>query len=125
MGQAGNPVNWFEIPVVDLDRAVHFYQTVLGYELSRNDLGPIHMAFFPMLDNARGTSGALVQSDGFIPAATGILIYFTVDDIDATLQRVEAEGGLILQRRESIGKYGWVGRFEDSEGNVVALHSFT
>ena len=43
-----NPVNWFEIPVNDLERARQFYETVFGLQLSLNEMGPMKMAWFPM-----------------------------------------------------------------------------
>ena len=32
-----NVVGWFEIPVTDMERAIKFYQTVFGFELTRNE----------------------------------------------------------------------------------------
>jgi hypothetical protein len=42
-----NPVNWFEIPATDLDRAKAFYEYVLGVNLTLQDFGPLKMAWFP------------------------------------------------------------------------------
>ncbi|MGD8593051.1 MAG: hypothetical protein PVF82_09490 [Gammaproteobacteria bacterium] len=50
---------------------------------------------------------------------------FSVPDIEATLKRVTANGGKIINVKTSIGEYGFVGHFEDSEGNRVALHCVT
>lgn len=43
-----NPVNWFEIPVNDMDRAQHFYESVFLFELQRQQVGQLNMAWFPM-----------------------------------------------------------------------------
>ncbi|GFE57123.1 VOC family protein [Geobacter sp. AOG1] len=124
MATAINPVIWFEIPVVDLDRAKAFYEAVFGYTLTTSDMGPLLMAMFPMNENAtQGAAGSLVKGDGYVPARTGTVIYFSVQDIPATLERVAAGGGKELLPKTSIGQYGFIGRFEDTEGNVVALHS--
>ena len=53
----------------------------------------------------------------------GTVVYFSVWDIDAVLKRVEEKGGKVLNPKMSIGEYGFLGHFEDSEGNRVALHS--
>lgn len=42
-----NSVSWFEIPATDLDRAQRFYETVLGFALEREAMGPEQMAVFP------------------------------------------------------------------------------
>ncbi len=43
-----NPVNWFEIPVNDMARAITFYQSVFWVDLTEHEMGPNKMAFFPM-----------------------------------------------------------------------------
>lgn len=118
-----NPVNWFEIPATDLDRAQSFYENVLGVELDRNELGPLKMAFFPMVDGAYGSSGTLVQNESYTPSHAGSMVYFSVDDIEGTLARIESAGGKVLNPKSSIGEHGFVAHFEDCEGNRVALHS--
>jgi hypothetical protein len=123
MTSAKNAVNWFEIPVNDLDRARRFYEGVLGVELSRSDLGPLQMAMFPLMRDAPGACGALVKAEGYAPSHVGAVVYFTVEDIDATLAKVEAGGGRPLSPKTGIGEYGHIAHFEDSEGNRLALHS--
>ena len=118
-----NPVGWFEIPVTDMTRAKAFYEHVLGLRLELHDLGPLQMAWFPMRNGEYGSSGSLVKNEAYAPAHAGTLVYFTCPDIDTALQRVAEQGGKVLRPRTSIGEYGFVGHFEDSEGNRVAVHS--
>jgi predicted enzyme related to lactoylglutathione lyase len=118
-----NPVGWFEIPVTDMPRATAFYERVLGLKLERHDLGPLQMAWFPMKNGDYGSSGSLVQNQAYTPGHAGTLVYFTCADIDAALKRVAENGGRVLRPKTSIGEHGFVGHFEDSEGNRVAVHS--
>ena len=118
-----NPVGWFEIPVLDMDRAKDFYDAVFGFNLELHDMGPMHMAWFPMIEGVQGSPGALVKMDGYVPTGDGIRIYFTAPDIEETLARASANGGHILQPRTSIGGYGFIARFRDTEGNNIAIHS--
>ncbi len=122
MACSSNPVRWFEIPVRDMTRATKFYQAVFGVELAPNEMGPFQMAFFPMERGAAGAGGTLVKGDGYTPSHQGTMVYFGVDAIDASLKKIEAAGGKTLVPRKSIGQYGFIGLFEDSEGNRVALH---
>ncbi|HEX3019858.1 MAG TPA: VOC family protein [Chitinispirillaceae bacterium] len=122
MATQKNPVTWFEIPVTDIVRAKNFYEYVLGYQLSFQELKGMKMAEFPMNDG-RGASGALVQSIGYTPQHSGTVVYFSVDDIGNTMSRVQQKGGKQLIPKTSIGEYGYIAHFEDSEGNQVALHS--
>ena len=118
-----NPVNWFEIPVDDLDRARKFYESVFDVELNLLEMGPMKMFQFPMVDGIYGTGGTLVKAAGSRPSQEGTLVYFSVGDIDGTLKKIIAGGGEIILPKMSIGEYGVVARFEDSEGNRVALHT--
>jgi uncharacterized protein len=118
-----NPVNWFEIPTNDLDRAKKFYESVFGVSLTLENMGPMKMAFFPMEKEAFGATGSLVKAEGYMPSHAGTVIYFSVTDIEDTLVKVKANGGKTLVPKTAIGEYGFVAQFEDSEGNRLALHS--
>ena len=118
-----NPVNWFEIPVKDIGRARTFYEKVFNWELSREETGPDTMAFFPMTRGAEGAAGMLTKGETYDPSHAGTIVYFSVDDIEETLRRINANGGKTLLPKKSIGEYGFIAHFEDTEGNRLALHS--
>jgi len=131
-----NPVNWFEIPVADLSRARKFYESTFGVELKLNhpymdvaDVGtsmvgePMEMAWFPMSQNGSGAAGTLMKSKGYTPSHQGTMIYFSVDDIEAVLEKVDSNGGKKLAPKTSIGQYGYIAMFQDTEGNRIGLHS--
>lgn len=120
-----NPVYHFEIPVTDMDRAVHFYQSVFGYELSRQTVDGYEMAFFPRADGAPGASGALASGDVYVPSTSGAIIYFDVPDIDPVLERALAQGATILYPKKHVGAAGYVAEILDSEGNRIALNALS
>lgn len=115
-------LNWFEIPVNDIARAQAFYSTILGQELIPMEVSPGYpMAMFP---TASGTSGAIIQGDGYEPSSVGALIYLNAGpDLQPVLDRVAAAGGTALTEKTDIGENGFVAYFLDSEGNRVGLHS--
>lgn len=116
-----NPVFHFEIPVTDMDRAVAFYQDVLGLELRRQTVDGYEMAFFPRDDRRPGASGALAKGDVYRPSHDGSILYFDVVDIDAVLARATTRGSRILYAKKNLGEAGYIAEFEDSEGNRIAL----
>lgn len=119
-----NPVNWFEIPVKDMDKAKKFYQAVFGYNLEVHEMDPFTMAFFPMAEGLLpGATGTLIKGQSYVPSHSGTLVYFSVDDIEETLRKINANGGKTLMPKKSIGEYGFIAHFEDSEGNRLALHA--
>lgn len=117
-----NPVGWFEIPVTDMDRAKAFYEHVFQVKIDINKMGNLLMGWFPSKQEAPGSGGTLIQEESYIPSYKGTLVYFSVAEIEEALQRVESAGGKILNPKMSIGAFGFVGHFEDCEGNRVALH---
>jgi predicted enzyme related to lactoylglutathione lyase len=124
MSVSSNPVNWFEIPASDLKRAKAFYETVLGVDLELNRMGPLHMAWFPMAQNAPGAAGTLAQMEGYTPSHEGTLVYFSVQDIASTLGLAERHGGKTLMPKMPIGQHGHIAHFEDSEGNRLGIHMY-
>ena len=116
-----NPVRYFEIPVTDLDRAVKFYESVFGFKMELGIIDKIEMAFFPFKDSGSGITGALAKGEIYKPSKEGALVYFNTDSIDEVLKAVNTNGGKILYPKASVGEYGFVAEFEDSEGNRIAL----
>ena len=113
-------INWFEIPVANLQRAADFYSEVMQITLGEMEspAGPIRT-----FRNGDMPIGALVQSEHNAPAQTGAILYFNSPDIDATLARVQTAGGEVSMPGTSIGEHGRIAQFLDTEGNRVALHS--
>jgi len=118
-----NIANWFEIPVKDLDRAAKFYEKVFDVKLTREDMGGMKMATFSYTQGAPGAPGALVKGESYEPSHAGTVVYFSVEDIEETLRRINANGGKTLMPKTSIGDYGIIAQYEDTEGNRLALHS--
>ena len=121
-----NMVGWFEIPVLDMDRAKGFYEAVFQIEIQVQDFGGTKMGWFPWQEGKEGASGSLIlQPDWYIPnRKEGVLIYFSSEDVQNELDRVEAAGGRILKPKTKISdEIGFMGLFHDSEDNRIALHS--
>ncbi|WP_413582818.1 VOC family protein [Bdellovibrio sp. HCB288] len=121
---ASNMFNWVELATDDISRAMTFYEKSFDLKFKTEEMGALKMAFFPAGDmKSYGASGALVKGPGYVPSTDGSLPYIPVKDIDASLKRVQDNGGRILASKKSIGQYGNIGIFEDTEGNRVGLHS--
>jgi uncharacterized protein len=117
-----NPVVYFEIPVLDIDRAVKFYTSVFNFTFEKEVIDKNEMALFPFKDEHTGISGALAKGEIYKPTKDGVVIYFKTENIDATLKLATEMGGKILYPKTSNGDLGFVAEFEDSEGNRIALH---
>ncbi len=118
-----NPVNWFEIYVSDMERAKHFYETVLDLKLEKMPTPDLEYWTFPMQDDRMGAGGALARMEGISPSPGGTLIYFSCEDCALEESRVEQAGGRVQKGKMSIGEYGFISLVMDSEGNLIGLHS--
>jgi predicted enzyme related to lactoylglutathione lyase len=122
MSQAdkANALNWFEIPVTDLDRAARFWETVLGAKLKREKFFGTELAVF----ESAGVMGALFRDEARPPSPSGTCVYLDArGDLDGCLRRAAEAGGKVVLPRTDIGDPGFIGLVQDSEGNTVGLHT--
>jgi predicted enzyme related to lactoylglutathione lyase len=120
-----NTAVWFDMPIIDLDRAMRFYSAVLDCPLQKQQYSGISFAVLPHQENA--VSGCLVprteQNDNR-PSEHGPLLYLNCQGrLDAAVAAVVPNGGKVLQPRHPIGPHGFRAIVLDSEGNRIALHS--
>ena len=125
MDATTNAINWFEIPVTDMQRAKHFYQVIFSIHLDESEMMGMKMASFPYTPGSGKASGALVQSDQHRPSMDGCIIYLNTNpDMNPVLEKVEMQGGRILMGKTAISpEIGYMAFIADTEGNRVALHS--
>lgn len=114
-------LTWFEIPSTDFERAVRFYNTVLGTTLKVGEFMGVPHGFFA--DATGDSRGAVISRGDTTPGSAGPLVYILLaDEIGTVLGRVEAAGGSIVQGETSLGPQGYMAVILDSEGNKIALH---
>lgn len=119
------PINWFEIPALDLNRASAFYENILAVTLNRGEEGPASLAVFPF-DRDHATGGCLRQGPGMKPSAEGAVVYLNAGpSLDAALARIAPAGGSIVQPRTELPPgVGAFAHILDTEGNKVGLHAY-
>ena len=108
-------VCYIEIPATDIARSADFYQKVFGWKVRTRSDGST--AFD---DGVGEVSGTWVQ--GWPPSVTpGLMVHIMVDDAEATIKLIEANGGEIVQ---PIGAHApeITARFRDPGGNVLGIY---
>ena len=109
-------MDWWEIPVADLEEAKRFYGQVMGWSFT--EFGEDYFA-------ATGPDGRMLG--GLFKASAddlgnGIRITFSTDDLEGALDRVTKAGGSILHGRSEIGGgMGWWADFLDPAGRRVGF----
>ena len=107
---------YVQIPADDVEVSSRFYEAVFGWSLRRRSDGVL--AFD---DGVGEVSGQWVTGR---PPSTepGLLLYVMVDDAEATLAAIEANGGEIVQPIG--GDPGEItARFRDPFGNVLGIYA--
>jgi uncharacterized protein len=116
-------LTWYEIAVTDLERAKQFYENVFGMEFEFVEM-PDSKMYTQNVDHSKGEiGGALVLADDNKPVGGGTIIYFYSEDCNNEAPKIEPAGGKLLFPKMSIGNYGYILQFLDSEGNRIGIHS--
>ncbi len=120
LNAAHNRAVWFDLPVVDLERAAAFYRAVLKIDVEVMKFGPMA---FAVLAHDKGNGGCLVVQPEAV-SSVGALVYLNANGRirDAVAQAI-AHGGKVLEDTLATGSHGFRAVILDCEGNRVALHS--
>ncbi len=116
-------VSIFEIPAIELSRAIAFYQIILGIKIEKIDMPGMQMGLFP--SEGQMTFGVIVTGDDYVPSSSGVTIYLNGgDNLQIILDKVEENGGKIVTPKILHGdESGYFAMFLDTEGNKIGLHS--
>jgi predicted enzyme related to lactoylglutathione lyase len=113
----------FEIHAADPARAINFYEKVFGWTFNKWD-GPMpYWLVTTGPDDQPGINGGLVQRQGEIDGQAVIAYVCTtgVENVDASVATVEANGGTIALPKMPIPGMGWLAYCKDTEGNIFGM----
>ena len=116
----------FMIPADNVDRAKHFYQTLLGWKIgpTKNPMDQSVMDAMQYQDISTGPAEKGTLNTGGLyrrHMTESILTFVEVGDIDKVLAKVERLGGKITMPKEEITGVGLAAMIQDTEGNVIGL----
>jgi predicted enzyme related to lactoylglutathione lyase len=102
------------IPVRDLQKAYKFYNAVLGWEVAKQ---------FPTMWilNGPGETSLSLETGWEPSGGSGIQFFFKVEDPQACLKKVEANGGEVIEKPMTIPDYGTYAIAEDPDGNRLGF----
>ena len=115
----------FEIHAADPDRAVKFYTTLFGWEISKWDGPADYWLIRTGPADQRGIDGGLLRRQGPAPAETQPVNSFvcTVDvsNVDEYFAKALAAGGAAAVPKMPVPSIGWLAYVKDTEGNIVGM----
>jgi predicted enzyme related to lactoylglutathione lyase len=123
-GNAGPPPRrffWNELHTTDPVKALSFYERLLGYTHKVMDMGPDGNYYVLSSKDGVGRSGLMGPVAKAAEVPPHWLPYVSVDDTDATLERVKKYGGKVHHGPEDIPGIGRFGVLEDPTGAFLAI----
>ncbi|MDD5396943.1 MAG: VOC family protein [Candidatus Moranbacteria bacterium] len=120
-----NTVVHFEIQADDVERAKKFYENVLGWKISqmmKKEEGGMDYWGIETRESGPGINGGLYQRP--VETADKFYLYdctIAVDDLDASMEAVKANGGTIIKEKDEIPGVGLFAGAKDTEGNRFGL----
>lgn len=110
----------FEIHADEPKRAIEFYKSVLEWEFTKWDGAGEYWLIITGSPDQPGINGSLMKR--LIPlSGDGVRAFVCtvqVESIDETASKVEGNGGKVSIPKFLVPAVGWVGYFEDTEGNT-------
>jgi uncharacterized protein len=113
----------FEVPFDDGDRARAFYEKAFGWTImAMPEMSYTMVSTGPTGDQGPSEpgyigGGMMARSDDF----QGPVITIDVEDINASLKKIEELGGTTVRPRQEVGEMGFTAYFTDPEGNLTGL----
>ncbi|ETA07034.1 MULTISPECIES: VOC family protein [Gordonia] len=118
-GHRHHAIDYVELTVTDMAAARTFYSGAFGWEF--NDYGPGYSGIVGPGGAGSPEAGGLALGDS-APTRGGPLVLLYSDDLDATVEKVRAAGGQIVD-----GPYDFPGgrrfHFTDPSGNELGVWS--
>jgi uncharacterized protein len=114
--------SWHELMTTDAAAAMKFYGDVFGWQPSDTmDMGPLGK--YHMFNRPHGMIGGMMNKPpemAHVPP--NWQIYFRVPDINAAVQRINANGGQILNGPMEVPGGDWIVNAMDPQGAAFSLH---
>ncbi len=116
-----NEFGWAELNARGIGNAIPFYETVFGWTAKRSEAAGEGTAYTEFQLDGESVAGAM-EMPAMVPAEVPSywLVYFNVDDVDATATKVTAAGGRAVAPPMDFpgGRFAVVG---DPQGAVFGL----
>jgi predicted enzyme related to lactoylglutathione lyase len=116
VNEAGAPI-WHELQSDDAPAAATFYESLTGDGREVTSMGEFD--YISLTAEGKPAAGIMPKQDSSQP--TDWLVYFGVDDVDASAAQAEALGGSVLEAPYSIEGVGRMAVLADPQGVVFAI----
>lgn len=114
--------SWSELLVDDVDLAISFYTAVIGWEIEEMEIP--QGKYYVLKSGSEPVGGIMKKPEGneMMPDSWGT--YITVDDVDATLKKVEESGGKAVYPPMDMPGVGRMCAITDRSGAMVSIITY-
>jgi predicted enzyme related to lactoylglutathione lyase len=121
---AGHFIGHLEISTGNVKGSSHFYKELFGWNFEgmhtpMPDNPDFHYYMANLGNNTAGVAFAEADAPGIKPGT--VIPYITTDDVEASLNKAVELGGKLMMPKMEIPGGGFIGLFEDPQGNVIGL----
>jgi predicted enzyme related to lactoylglutathione lyase len=111
-------ISYLDFSADDPDRAVNFYSKVFGWQINKWDGPKEYWEIKTGEPNEPGIDGGLSKRERIGDWTTP---FINVPSIDQYIDRIESNGGKIIQPKTSIPSIGYTLLVKDTESNTIGL----
>jgi uncharacterized protein len=108
----------FEIPAVNVEAAINFYTNVLGWKFQKWEGSEDYWLVTTGENGTPGIDGAIYRPEGPLQ---GTINSVYVENLDASLVRVRANGGDVVKPKMPVPGVGWLAYVKDPGGTIVGM----
>lgn len=128
---------WFEIPVLNLSRAINFYTNVFGLKITSTILLDTEYGVIDKVKNS--ISGVLVKKENHKPGDGVIFFFYSISMADALskvlicegqivkgktlIKQKNGSGGVMINNNLIDNNIGYYAEILDCEGNKLCVYS--
>ena len=111
---------WNELGTRDVAGSKTFYGKILGWKFEEMDVG---MGPYNVAMHGEGPAGGIfnMQGEQFDGVPQHWMVYFAVDDVDATCAQVKANAGSVHQEPFDVPQVGRIAMCADPSGGMFGI----
>ena len=114
--------SWAELLVDDVESAIGFYTGVIGWEVEEMEMA--QGKYYVLKAGGEPVGGIMKKPEGseMMPDSWGT--YITVNDVDATLKKVEESGGKAVYPPMDVPGVGRMCAITDRSGAMISIITY-
>ena len=111
-------ISYLDFSADDPDRAVNFYSKTFGWQINKWDGPKEYWEIKTGESNEPGIDGGLSRRERIGEWTTP---FINIPSIDQYIDKIESNGGKIIQPKTAIPSIGYTLIFKDTESNTIGL----